>query len=94
MNPSPTRYRKKPVVIDAVRNDGDWPSIVAWLEATTSRIAGASIARLADGSINIQTTEGVMRCDVGDWLLKGVAGEFYPCKSDIFAETYEAVDVA
>ena len=39
----------------------------------------------------IHTLEGDMRADVGDWIIRGVAGEFYPCKPDIFAATYEAV---
>jgi len=43
--------------------------------------------------IEIATLEGVMRADVGDWIIRGVAGEFYPCKPDIFAATYEPVEV-
>lgn len=45
----------------------------------------------ADGTLNIETLEGVMRCDVGDWLICGVKGELYPCKPDVFAATYEEV---
>jgi hypothetical protein len=41
------------------------------------------------GALFIPTLEGEMRADVGDWLIKGVAGEFYPCKPDVFAATYE-----
>jgi len=41
--------------------------------------------------INIQTPEGVMTATLGDWVIKGVGGEFYPCKPDIFKKTYEAV---
>lgn len=40
----------------------------------------------------IRTLEGEMRADPGDWIIRGVQGEFYPCKPDIFAETYEAVE--
>jgi hypothetical protein len=40
----------------------------------------------------IETLEGVMRAEVGDWIIRGVKGEFYPCKPDIFAATYEPVD--
>ena len=39
---------------------------------------------------NIETLEGIMLARVGDWIIKGVAGEFYPCKPAIFAATYEA----
>lgn len=42
--------------------------------------------------IEIPTLEGIMRADVGDWIIKGVAGEFYPCKPDIFEATYELVE--
>jgi hypothetical protein len=41
--------------------------------------------------IQIQTLEGVMEASVGDWIIKGVKGEFYPCKPDIFKMTYEEV---
>jgi len=90
-----TQYRKKPVVIDAVRNDGTWPPIVKWLQ----EIAGSHfvfqpgqhppITRNDDGSLNIHTLEGTMRGNVHDWIICGVKGELYPCKPDIFEATYE-----
>lgn len=90
-----TKFRKKPVVIDAIKNEGEWLPIVAWLQD----LAGSHfvfkmgelppITRKPDGSLNIQTLEGTMRADVGDWVLRGVKGEFYPCKPDIFDATYE-----
>lgn len=45
----------------------------------------------AEGSLMIRTLEGDMRASYGDWIIRGVRGEFYPCKSDIFEQTYEAV---
>jgi len=45
-----------------------------------------------DGALVILTREGAMRADVGDWIIKGVQGEFYPCKPDIFAATYEPAE--
>jgi hypothetical protein len=42
-----------------------------------------------EGEIYLDTLEGTMRADVGDWVIKGVKGEFYPCKPDIFEATYE-----
>jgi hypothetical protein len=51
-----------------------------------------SITASDDGSLNIVTLEGVMRADPGDWIIRGVKGELYPCKPDIFAATYEPVD--
>lgn len=44
---------------------------------------------LHDASIHIKTLEGIMRCDLGDWIIKGVKGELYPCKPEIFNATYE-----
>ena len=43
-------------------------------------------------TLHIPTLEGVMRADPGDWIIKGVAGELYPCKADVFAQTYEFVE--
>lgn len=45
-----------------------------------------------DTALDIPTLEGVMRANAGDWIITGVKGERYPCKPDIFAATYEAVD--
>ncbi len=91
------RYRKKPVVIDAVRNDGTWAPIMAWLdELSGGRMtvpfgARPAITRNEDGTLNIETLEGVMRADVGDYVIAGVKGELYPCKPDVFEATYEEV---
>lgn len=91
------RYRKKPVVIDAIQNEGKWRPIMAWLDelaggrASIPFGAKPTITRdREDGTVLIETLEGTMRCDVGDWLICGVQGEFYPCKPDIFEATYEA----
>jgi len=45
-----------------------------------------------EGIIKIHTLEGVMTANIGDYIVKGIKGEFYPCKPDIFAETYEPVN--
>ena len=91
-------FRKKPVVIEAMRNDGTWPPVIDWLDT----LAGGeihipfghrpAITRNADGSLNIETLEGAMRANVGDYVICGVKGEFYPCKPDIFEATYEPSD--
>jgi hypothetical protein len=91
------KYRKKPVVIEAIRNTGEWRPVVAWLESFG--LGGMAfqpgevppITRVAGGGLNIGTLEGTMRADVGDWIIRGVKGELYPCKPDIFAATYEEV---
>lgn len=82
------QYRKKPVVIEAycfnqVRDNfrPDW-----FQDAVTEN----KIITFKDHAA-IPTLEGLMRADLGDWIIKGVKGEFYPCKPDIFAATYEAV---
>jgi hypothetical protein len=80
------KYRKKPVVIEAVQFTGKNDAEV---------MAFCPIARdPVDKKPNliIPTLEGEHLCSVGDWVIKGVAGEFYPCKPDIFERTYEKVE--
>jgi hypothetical protein len=77
-------YRKKPVVIEAVQYDGVFP--LAFLREDESVRADSESSDLL-----IETLEGTMRGTVGDWLIRGVQGELYPCKPDIFAATYERV---
>lgn len=77
------KFRKKPVVIEAVQFNGHNDRECM----TFCPIAVDPVERKA--SLIIPTLEGEMRCDIGDWIIKGVKGEFYPCKPDIFAATYE-----
>ena len=78
-------YRKKPVVIEAYQFAGGlaepgWPA--GWV--------GDNVAIDPSGEyVLCRTLEGTMRGDKGDWIIKGISGEFYPCKPDIFAKTYE-----
>lgn len=80
------KFRKKPVEVEAVRFEaGDTLSVLQFIGNDTQ-------AAWAMGhAIEISTLEGVMRADPGDWIIKGVKGEFYPCKPDIFEATYEAI---
>ena len=82
------RFRKRPVVIEAVQWNG---MNIAQIYA----LAGAHTIGLGPdgypGALEIPTLEGTMRVDRGDWVIRGVQGEIYPCKPDIFAETYEEV---
>jgi hypothetical protein len=82
------RYRKKPVVIDAIQftGKGDAGGVIDWVGAWD---ATAHIFEAADGGLTVETLEGSLRASPGDWIIRGVKGEFYPCKPDIFAETYE-----
>lgn len=79
------KYRKKPVVIEAVQWLTDnYPEVVAFCSWVESR---------GEGSIlTIPTLEGSMKCQPFDWIIKGVKGEFYPCKPDIFEATYEKAE--
>lgn len=82
-----SRFRKKPVVVEAVqftgKNDAEIKAFVGndGFDPEDTR-----------PSWRIRTLEGVMRADVGDWIIRGVKGEFYPCKPDIFEATYEPVE--
>lgn len=78
------RYRKKPVVIEAWQNS-DENEFPKW-------VAGADVGREAGGVILINTLKGVMKAMPGDYIIKGIQGEVYPCKPDIFEATYEMVD--
>ena len=86
------KFRKKPVVIEAVKVP-EPSDPLAWGALATFMSASRDHWEVAYGGsgVFIMTLEGTMRADVGDWIIKGVKGEFYPCKPDIFAQTYEAL---
>lgn len=74
-------FRKKPVVIEAIQfKNGNFDEL--------ERFVGGD-AEFRDGQLVIATLEGAMRASPNDWIIKGVKGEFYPCKPDIFEQTYE-----
>ena len=77
------KYRKKPVVIEAVQFDGSNFSEIDTL------MAGVNGFQDFPPRVVIVTLEGTMYGAVGDWIIKGVKGECYPCKPDIFEATYE-----
>ena len=80
------KFRKKPAVVEAVQWDG---ASISELQA----FAGNDLSwSPLTGAAFIPTLEGLMRADKGDWIIKGVKGEFYPCKPDIFAATYEPIE--
>lgn len=98
-----SQYRKKPVIIEARRVPigEDHPHIVDFVNECVA------LAEWCDGvshmmdphpdtlpGIHIETLEGTMVASPGDWIIKGVQGEFYPCKPDIFAATYDQVESA
>lgn len=64
-----------------------------WRHQPEIRVSNGELAQLLDPEhLEIRTLEGTMRADVGDWIIKGVQGEFYPCKPDIFEATYEPAE--
>lgn len=80
------QYRKKPVVIEAEQfTGGDIGPLIS------SAIESADAYIEANGALIIRTLEGNMLANDGDWIIKGLKGEFYPCKPDIFAATYDEV---
>lgn len=101
----PQTYRKKPVEIEAVQFAGgasaatpliDWMlgngATASWHEAYELVVdAATGLAKQVPEGIRISTLEGDMLATVGDWIIRGVQGEFYPCKPDIFEATYDPV---
>lgn len=89
----PQRYRKKPAVIEAVHFGGRNGELIAmWSGGHFVRSFPRDDGGTWPAEMHLTTLEGVMTASLGDWVIKGVAGEFYPCKPDIFVEaTYEAV---
>lgn len=82
------KYRKRPVVIEAMRFTQETKDqVFAWVTCS----AYAALDNLGNPILIIQTLEGNMTVSLGDWVIKGVKGEFYPCRPDIFAATYELV---
>lgn len=79
-----TLYRKKPVVIEAVQWNGSNMTEIAEFSKGSKRYI-----EFAGNICRIETLEGIMTANLGDYIIKGVKGEFYPCKPDIFKETYE-----
>lgn len=87
------KYRKKPVIVEAKQFLGTWKSwdevnywiTGAWLEEQTD------VSKIDWTTYKIQTLEGEMTAATGDYIIKGVNGEFYPCKPDIFEQTYELI---
>jgi hypothetical protein len=91
---TPLNFRKKPVIIQAIQYDGTYTSIQR-IEKEFPDIRTYILIRLHDdvSSWAIGTLEGKHSVSKGDWIIKGVAGEYYPCKPDIFEQTYEQVEV-
>lgn len=95
------KFRKKPVVVEAFQmtearrwNNRDWPE---WLKAAWQKERSDDGALWCDETpprtyLHISTLEGDLDIAWGDWIIRGVQAEIYPCKPDIFEKTYEALD--
>lgn len=83
-----SKYRKKPVVIEAIKYQAELGNnrIMNWLSQQGADVAGWTFH---DAEITIPTLEGDMRASDGDFIIRGIKGEFYPCKPDVFEATYE-----
>ena len=83
------KFRKKPVVIEAIQWTG---SNLDEMRKFMSKNKPAWGSEGYPDALYIYTLGGTHRADIGDWIIKGVKGEFYPCKPDIFEQTYEPVE--
>jgi len=105
-----SKFRKKPVEIEAMQvpaqaTPAEAIAVYQWVESHIGSVPapgyeedvhdyeGVTIDP-ADGLMVIRTLEGDMKVSLGDWVIRGVQGEFYPCKPEIFAATYEQVEEA
>lgn len=80
------KYKKKPVVIEAVQWTGKN------LDEINRFADNSTLVRYLDNELCIYTLEGVMTASIGDYIIKGIEGEFHPCKPDIFEKTYDKVE--
>lgn len=88
----PQQYRKRPIVIEARQWDGSAAGatpVIEWVLTGGGTARYRSAPTSSGEFISIDTLEGTMLASSGDWIIRGVAGEFYPCRPDIFAATYE-----
>jgi len=86
------KYRKKPIVIEAVKYTGrNLTEIKEWCPKALKKASDLSVIIEGDRSLIIETLEGDMRLRAGDYLIKGIANEYYPCKNEVFIRSYEEV---
>jgi hypothetical protein len=84
------RYRKKPVVIEAIQIPFFEKGSPQWLWSAPDIIFKCEGGRIIEAVVN--TLEGTMTATSGDWIIQGVKGELYPCKPDIFSASYDPVE--
>ena len=84
------KYRKKPVVVEAYQFDGNIRSIDNFPISEVGKFKVSS--ENGQYYLIIPTLEGDMKAVAGDWIIKGIQGEYYPCKPNIFEQTYELIE--
>jgi hypothetical protein len=86
----PARYRKLPVVIEAWHLTGvrEMKRAAKWIESHGGTVSYRPPVNFGH-ALDIKTLEGTMTAELGDWVVRGVQGEFYPVDPDVFAQTYE-----
>jgi len=85
-----SKYRKKPVIVDAIKFDGDCKEIFEWARQWHDEMNGPGMREINNGKdLMINTLEGEHRASKGDYIIRGIKGELYLCKPDIFEATYE-----
>jgi len=93
------KYRKRPVIVEAIQWDGKeetYFEIQELLASVADCVRPITIhmfcsPAISDNYLYIDTLEGTMKANIGDYIIRGIKGEFYPCKPDIFEQTYEEV---
>ena len=89
------KFKKLPVIVEAVQFQADYQTaseIIEWINKETGFDPKSNLNPCASyyyGDLTIRTLEGDMHASKGDWIIKGISGEFYPCKPEIFEKTYE-----
>jgi hypothetical protein len=85
------KFRKKPVIIEARQFTLEAATSMFEIEDWCHGSVKGTMLDPADRALYINTLEGEMEATIGDWIIQGVKGEFYPCKPDIFELTYERI---
>lgn len=91
----PQRFCKKPIEIEAIQWDGStttFEELELWCGDDTfflDRVTDSTVSPRWYDRLSVKTLEGPLYASVGDWIIRGVQGEFYPCKPDVFEKTYE-----
>jgi len=91
------KFKKLPVIVEAVQFQADYKTaaeIIEWINKENGFDPKSNLNPCASyyyGDLTIRTLEGDMHASKGDWIIKGISGEFYPCKPEIFKKTYEPI---